>query len=508
MTGSDEESTTFNKPTERKKKKQKKQKNEDSEKSESQGHNNENTMMKKKQKKKAEATGDVPEIMDVVSKKKNKIKSSDPNKNDDFPKKKMGDPTSAERTHKKKKKKNVLAQESSTCDLQMNEDVPKKNKKKNNIEDAGSLELESIDPGHKNDESAAVEDSKEIVTEKKKKRKKSKPAENKSEDGAPGTEDVLIDVSDIKKKKRKEASELEEKSGSPTEDQPETSEHAMVKKKKKKKKKATSVKTEEVIEDHDVHHGENGGGSQRVSKIKKKSKGSNIEHRESDLKRNGDEDSDVPTEGGLKKKRGNRAEKTTELVDGTEKSCEKEKFTNKRKKMQKHNDESHCANEDTTEVPKKKKKKETKNSKGANKKQEESTDVQLVSARDGNADEAHGGPVKRKASTDTDRESGNTKGTKFGQWDTAAFQNPEQQSKFFRLLGGFKKGNQETSNQVKANMALEKEGEQALERNLLAEFDKAVSWKRNRGIGLGFQPAPNKFFYIDKTRSTSVKFDD
>ncbi|KAE8579659.1 hypothetical protein XENTR_v10024135 [Xenopus tropicalis] len=106
---------------------------------------------------------------------------------------------------------------------------------------------------------------------------------------------------------------------------------------------------------------------------------------------------------------------------------------------------------------------------------------------------------------------GNTKGTRFGQWDTASFQTSDQQAKFFRLMGGFKKGNQSavalSPSQSKANMALAKTEEQSLQRNLQAEFDKALCWKQNRGIGLGFETAKKKIFFIDKTASKSIKFD-
>lgn len=220
-----------------------------------------------------------------------------------------------------------------------------------------------------------------------------------------------------------------------------------------------------------------------------------------------------------KKKRGNKAKDVSELVDGTDEplqvTCHKEEKKKSQKKRKREEMLNQTANVDTSEVPKKKKKSkvETKNSTDARKKQGGNSDVQLVSAQDGSTDEVHIDKVKRKAlQEDINRESGNSKGTKFGQWDTATFQNSDQQTKFFRLLGGFKKGNQANlpspSNPVKANMALGKEGEHVLERSLLEEFDKAVSWKKNRGIGLGFQPAQKATFYIDKTASKSIKFED
>ncbi|KAM4697378.1 lysine-rich nucleolar protein 1 isoform 2-T2 [Rhinophrynus dorsalis] len=119
---------------------------------------------------------------------------------------------------------------------------------------------------------------------------------------------------------------------------------------------------------------------------------------------------------------------------------------------------------------------------------------------------------RKSLQEEVDRESGNIKGTKFGQWDTASFQSSAQQAKFFRLMGGFKKGNQaalaSSPSHEKANMALGKTEEKVLERNLESEFEKALSWKKNRGIGLGFQPAQKKASYIDKHVTKSIKFED
>lgn len=85
--------------------------------------------------------------------------------------------------------------------------------------------------------------------------------------------------------------------------------------------------------------------------------------------------------------------------------------------------------------------------------------------------------------------------------------------KFFRLMGGFKKGSSEpiqplSATTDKANMALNKEGEEKLQQTLKMEFDKAMNWKQHRGVGLGFQPAANKNVYIDKYTTRSIKFED
>ncbi|XP_064582440.1 lysine-rich nucleolar protein 1 isoform X1 [Zonotrichia leucophrys gambelii] len=129
--------------------------------------------------------------------------------------------------------------------------------------------------------------------------------------------------------------------------------------------------------------------------------------------------------------------------------------------------------------------------------------------------------VRRQAlQEEIDRESGKTKAlrskvaqeTKLGQWSTATFKSSEEQNKFFRLLGGFKKGSVPIQSPSaianKPNMALNQEGEEKLQQALKMEFDKAMDFKQHRGVGLGFQPNANKKGYIDKYASRSIKFED
>ncbi|NXV06837.1 KNOP1 protein, partial [Cettia cetti] len=147
--------------------------------------------------------------------------------------------------------------------------------------------------------------------------------------------------------------------------------------------------------------------------------------------------------------------------------------------------------------------------------------VIIVKEKKGNCDEINIDKVRRQAlQEEIDRESGKTKAfssrvgqdAKLGQWSTAAFKSSEEQMKFFRLMGGFKKGSvpiqspSVTTN--KPNMALNKEGEEKLQQALKMEFDKAMDLKQHRGIGLGFQPTANKRIYIDKYKSRSIKFED
>ncbi|NWW23010.1 KNOP1 protein, partial [Falcunculus frontatus] len=147
--------------------------------------------------------------------------------------------------------------------------------------------------------------------------------------------------------------------------------------------------------------------------------------------------------------------------------------------------------------------------------------VIIVQEKKGNCDEISIDKVRRQAlQEEIDRESGKTKAfssrvgqeTKLGQWSTATFRSSEEEMKFFRLMGGFKKGSVPVQNLSattnKPNMALNKEGEEKLQQALKMEFDKAMDLKQHRGIGLGFQPTASKKVYIDKYTSRSIKFED
>ncbi|KAM9094719.1 lysine-rich nucleolar protein 1 isoform X2 [Sarcophilus harrisii] len=151
------------------------------------------------------------------------------------------------------------------------------------------------------------------------------------------------------------------------------------------------------------------------------------------------------------------------------------------------------------------------------------SDLEVISEKKGNLDEVTIDTVRRKAlQEEIDRESGKTEApetkvevpTQFGQWDTATFENSDQKMKFLRLMGGFKNSSPSLSNSSgtlgKPNMALNKQAAAALEQNLQVEFDRAMNWKHQRGVGLGYSASANKnkLFYIDRNASRSVKFND
>lgn len=98
-----------------------------------------------------------------------------------------------------------------------------------------------------------------------------------------------------------------------------------------------------------------------------------------------------------------------------------------------------------------------------------------------------------------------------GQWGTAEFGSSEQQQKFLRLMGGFKKGFQPvSSNRGGGNMALGRDAQQQLQKGLLGDFERAHSRRMNssnRGVGLGFS-APSTKFSIDANMTRSIRFDD
>lgn len=100
----------------------------------------------------------------------------------------------------------------------------------------------------------------------------------------------------------------------------------------------------------------------------------------------------------------------------------------------------------------------------------------------------------------------------FGQWSTAQFSSSEQQQKFLRLMGGFKKGFQPAAMSTgQTNMALGKEAQQQLQQGLLGQFERAHSRRtdfNSRGAGLGFAAPSNKKFSIDINASRSIRFDD
>ncbi|XP_044046231.1 lysine-rich nucleolar protein 1 isoform X2 [Siniperca chuatsi] len=143
-------------------------------------------------------------------------------------------------------------------------------------------------------------------------------------------------------------------------------------------------------------------------------------------------------------------------------------------------------------------------------------DVVFLSEKTGNADEVTINQKRRQAlQMEIDKASQPQKPVKpagFGQWSTAQFDSSDQQQKFLRLMGGFKKGFQPAAGSTGgANMALGKDAQQQLQQGLLGEFERAHSRRvdfSNRGAGLGFAAPSNKKFSIDINTCRSVRFND
>ncbi|KAJ8246243.1 hypothetical protein GJAV_G00265410 [Gymnothorax javanicus] len=148
--------------------------------------------------------------------------------------------------------------------------------------------------------------------------------------------------------------------------------------------------------------------------------------------------------------------------------------------------------------------------------EEKAVEVVFISEKMGNMDEVTIDQARRQAlQMDIDNESRPKEAegsSSLGQWSTAQFESSSQQQKFLRLMGGFKKGSQPMgSGEGRANMALGREGQDCLQKNLLADFERAQSRRmdsQNRGAGLGFTAPSNKKFFIDVNARQSFRFDD
>ncbi|XP_068585015.1 lysine-rich nucleolar protein 1 [Cebidichthys violaceus] len=143
-------------------------------------------------------------------------------------------------------------------------------------------------------------------------------------------------------------------------------------------------------------------------------------------------------------------------------------------------------------------------------------DVVFLSEKTGNTDEVTINQERRQAlQMEIDKASQpktTDKPTGLGQWGTAQFDSSEQQQKFLRLMGGFKKGSQPAAGSTdRASMALGKDAQQQLQQGLLGDFERAQSRRMdfsNRGSGLGFSAPANKKVSIDINARRSVRFDD
>ncbi|XP_012990654.2 lysine-rich nucleolar protein 1 [Esox lucius] len=281
---------------------------------------------------------------------------------------------------------------------------------------------------------------------------KKRPKSNCTDLETGGTEDARDNKKAGKKEKRK--------ASAPSEDEIEEEE-----KPKNKKKKKVHPKGEEQAEDGESE------GTMSVANGKKAKIG---------LKKGS---SEVKTE----------MQQSIPLRKGNERGEIRAKEKRKKIKVE------HCDPEDQVTKPQK--------------------DVVFLSETKGNTDEINIDQARRLAlQKEIDAESDPVQpkvASGLGQWGTAQFDSSDQQNKFLRLMGGFKKGGQPMGASGgmagRANMALTKDGQQSLQQKLLGEFERAQSRRMDftgRGAGLGFSAPSNKKFSIDINATRSVRFDD
>lgn len=304
-----------------------------------------------------------------------------------------------------------------------------------------------------------------------------------------------------------------------------------------KKKRKKSV----VLEDEVKSDGEKSGvksmkdSQTKKTKKKKKFKDKNGECVE-DLTELCDEDKQSK-KGKTKKKSKDKSDKCmgdlTEIYDGTD-------FSNKQSKKEKTKKPKNKNNKDTDDQATEPQNEAKKGKKGKHKITDHGTESGMTedseSVHQDRFQSPNGKKRKKKKGKDTDDEpdlkkskdslesgprSENKKTSNdpdpaySGQWTTASLGDEQRQNKFLRLLGGFKAAKSDTSllstlGGKCGNVAMTQNQENHYMRSMEDQYGKAMSFNKNRGLGLGFEkpPSEGKKFYIDKNMSKSKKFDD
>lgn len=304
-----------------------------------------------------------------------------------------------------------------------------------------------------------------------------------------------------------------------------------------KKKRKKSV----VLEDEVKSDGEKSGvksmkdSQTKKTKKKKKFKDKNGECVE-DLTELCDEDKQSK-KGKTKKKSKDKSDKCmedlTEIYDGTD-------FSNKQSKKEKKKKPKNKNNKDTDDQATEPKNEAKKGKKVKHKITDHGTENGITEASESvhqdRFQSPNGKKRKKKKGKDTDDEpdlkkskdslesgprSENKKTSNdpdpaySGQWTTASLGDEQRQNKFLRLLGGFKAVKSDTSllstlGGKCGNVAMTQNQEDHYMRSMEDQYGKAMSFNKNRGLGLGFEkpPSEGKKFYIDKNMSKSKKFDD
>lgn len=368
------------------------------------------------------------------------------------------------------------------------------------------------------------EETEEQVKEKKKKKKTEKEA-------TEGTDETTKKKNKAKTKVAENDVKLETSEG-------ETGAVEEVKVKKKKKKEAKRVKVGN--EEPQIKGNNKSSKVEKHTMLNKKDKSTEseiviIDERKTELKKKGKKDksrkasvevSEVEDTVPKKKKRKNREKEEPFMLKCEEVEVQSTETlvtvagdsTSKKSKRKKSSIkvETHAENVSFETSAKKKMKKKMIKEEVEDQHESPQVDVVFLSEKTGNSDEVTINQERRQAlQMEIDQASQPQKPAKptgFGQWSTAQFDSSDQQQKFLRLMGGFKKGFQPaTGSTGGANMALGKEAQQQLQQGLLGEFERAHSRRvdfSNRGAGLGFAAPSNKKFSIDINTRRSVRFDD
>lgn len=302
--------------------------------------------------------------------------------------------------------------------------------------------------------------------------------------------------------------------------------------KKKKRKKSVVLEDEMESDEEKICVKSMEDSQKKKSKKKTKSKDKKDECVR-DLTEMCDEDKQSKKEKKKKKKSKDKSEKCledlTKMYDGTDASNKQSKKEKKKKPTDKDKDTDDRATEP-----------ENKGRKGKHKMTDHGTENGITedseSVHEDSSERPSGKKRKKKKGKDTDDEPDlkkskgglecgpRTENKKIssdpdpaytGQWTTASLGDEQRQNKFLRLLGGFKAAKSDapllsTLGGKCGNVAMTQNQENLYMRSMEDQYGKAMSFNKNRGLGLGFEkpPSEGKKFYIDKNMSKSKKFND
>lgn len=305
----------------------------------------------------------------------------------------------------------------------------------------------------------------------------------------------------------------------------------------KKKKIKKSVVLEDEVKSDEEKGGVKSMEDSQTKKTKKKKKSKNkIGEGVKDLTEMCDEDKQSKKE----KKKKKSKDKSDECMEDLTEMCDGTDLSNKQWKKQKKKKPKNKDNKDTDDQATEPENGAKKGGKDKHKMTDHGTENGITkdceSVNEDRSESPKGKKRKKKKGKDTDDEpdlkrskdglepgprvenkktSNDPDPAYSGQWTTASLGDEQRQNKFLRLLGGFKAAKSDTSllstlGGKCGNVAMTQNQEDWYMRSMEDQYGKAMSFNRNRGLGLGFEkpPSEGKKFYIDKNMSKSKKFDD